>query len=140
MKALVQEEDDFNLPMTPMIDIVFQLLIFFLLATTITEEELDIQVKLPPTDTGAQRASAAGTRRFINVRKDSSVTLGGAPITWEDLKKKLDEDGKMKDKPKIYLRADASAPHGTVHKVLQLCIKAGLKEVNMPGKQEDAGP
>ena len=98
MKALVQEEDDFALRMTPMIDIVFQLLIFFLLATSIKEEELDIQVNLPSTDTGAQRASAAGTRRFINVRKDSSVTLGGAPIAWDDLKKKLDEDGKAKQK------------------------------------------
>ena len=58
MKALTEEEN-FELPMTPMIDIVFQLLIFFLLATTIRQEELDVMVRIPAGKHGSQAAATS---------------------------------------------------------------------------------
>lgn len=130
MKAL-NEEDEFALSLTPMIDIVFQLLIFFLLATTIVEEERDLQVNLPKGSEGAARGAAAGTRLVISVRNDGTTTLGGVVMEWKELGRRLTEAGRAKDKPQVFLRGDENAPYGKVAKVLQLCAKANLRKVQV---------
>ena len=129
MRAL-NEEDDFNLPMTPMIDIVFQLLIFFLLATTIAEEERDIQINLPAGSQGDLHGPAAGTRLIVGVRKDGGASLGGQPIEWPELRKRLIDAARGQEKPQVFVRGDKEAPHGKVAQVYQICREAGIKNVN----------
>ena len=55
MKALCQEEERHGLRIAPLIDIVFLLLIFFLVATTFYESEKDITIKLAEATEGAER-------------------------------------------------------------------------------------
>ncbi|MCZ7643708.1 MAG: biopolymer transporter ExbD [Planctomycetota bacterium] len=130
MKSLVSDEEDFSLPMTPMIDIVFLLLIFFLLATTINEEEVDLQVNLPGGTQGSAAGNAAGTRMVISVRSDGVFTLGGAPMAWDELKRRVLDAGRRQEKPRVFLRGDQEAPYGKVAQVLQLCQEAGIEQVN----------
>ena len=139
MKAL-NEEEDYSIPMTPMIDIVFQLLIFFLLATTIQEEEIDIQINLPQGTQGAPSGAAGGARLVIGVRKDGSVTLSGTPIEWSDLRKRVIDAGRAKDKPQVHIRADHEATHGKIYKVYQICLEAGLTKLNDAGILEGGTP
>src|SRR4051812_37785464 len=130
MKALTEDEN-FELPMTPMIDIVFQLLIFFLLATTVKEEEMDITVRIPPGQQGAPAGASAARRISISVRKDGAFTFGGQAVNFEDLRKKLLEAGAASTKPVVTLRGDREAAYGAVAKVLQLCQEAKLENVNV---------
>jgi len=131
MKELAEEED-FSLPMTPMIDIVFQLLIFFLLATTVAEEELDLSIRLAGGDQGAPRGSAAGTVLNIGVRKDGTLTLSGQIIEMKELEKRLKEVGQSRDKPKVFVRGDRDAPYGKVATVYQMCVRCNLADVIVP--------
>lgn len=132
MKAL-NEEEDYSLPMTPMIDIVFQLLIFFLLATTIQSEEIDVQVMLPAGSQGAPQGNPAGTKLVVAVRKDGTPTLGGTPIDWAELRKRLLDAGRAKEKPMVFVRGDESATHGQMFRIYQLCKEAGLTNMHIVG-------
>jgi biopolymer transport protein ExbD len=132
------EEDDFTLPMTPLIDIVFQLLIFFLLATTVKEEELDLQIRLAAGDQGAPRGTAAGAILNIGVRKDGTVTLSGQEIEIGDLEKRLKEVGLAREKPKVFVRGDRDAPYGKVAQVYQMCVRCNLSDVIVPYVFESA--
>jgi biopolymer transport protein ExbD len=131
VKALL-DEDEVNVPMTPMIDVVFQLLIFFLLATTVKEEELDLHIRLAAGDQGAARAASAGTHLVIGVRKDGSLTLSGMPIEMADLRKRLEAVGRARQKPQVFVRGDREAPHGRVALVYQVCVRSGLQDVKVP--------
>ncbi|MCW8131669.1 MAG: biopolymer transporter ExbD [Planctomycetota bacterium] len=126
MKALLEEEN-YDVPMTPMIDIVFQLLIFFLLATTIQEEERDLQINLASGSQGSERGSHAGSRLVISIRKDGTYALGGSTIEWTELRKRIIDAGRAKEKPLGTLRPDRDAPHGKVAQVYQLFAEAGIK-------------
>ncbi len=136
MKALNEEDDEFGLNLTPMIDVVFQLLIFFLLATTITEEERDLRVNLPGGTEGSVQGVAAGSRLVISVRNDGATTLGGVVMDWSELGRRLMEAGRVNDKPNVFLRGDEKAPYGKVAKVLQLCAKAKLSKVQVEYKHQ----
>jgi len=128
MKAL-NEEEDYSIPMTPMIDIVFQLLIFFLLASTVADEERDIQINLPRGTQGEARGAAAGTRLVVGLRQDGSVTLGGQAIELPELRKRLNDAGRAKEKPSISIRWDRKAFVEKAAAVLQYCAEAGLDRV-----------
>jgi biopolymer transport protein ExbD len=135
MKALTDEED-FTLPMTPMIDIVFQLLIFFLLATTIRQEELDVMVRIPPGKHGAPTGAAAIRPISISVRKDGTPTFGGQIVTWEQLREKVIEAASQPVKPVVNLRGDKEAAFGGVARVIQLCQEVKLENVNVQFTKE----
>jgi len=137
MRAL-NEEDDYSIPMTPMIDIVFQLLIFFLLATTIQEEEIDVQVMLPPGSQGSQQGSAAGTKLVVGVRKDGTPTLGGSNIEWDELRRRLMDAGRAQPKPSVYIRGDREALNAHMFKIYQICLEAGLTNLHLSGVRQDS--
>jgi biopolymer transport protein ExbD len=130
MKAL-NEEEDFAIPMTPMIDIVFQLLIFFLLASTVAEEERDIKIRLPQGSQGDSRGLSAGSRLMIGVRQDGSVTLGGQALELPELRKRLIDAGRSKEKPGVVIRWDKKAYVEIAAEVLQYCKEAGLESVSI---------
>lgn len=130
MKELIEDED-FALPMTPMIDIVFQLLIFFLLATTIQQEELDVMVRIPPGQFGSAKGVAAAKRISISVRRDGTPTFGGQVVTWDDLRRKVFDAAAAQPKPIVSLRGDKEAAFGGVARVIQLCQEAKLENVNV---------
>ena len=126
MKAL-NEEEDYTIPMTPMIDIVFQLLIFFLLAATVAEEARDLQINLTKGSQGEQRGAQAGARLVVSVRRDGSYTLGGSAIDLKELRRRVLDAGKNKEKPIGTLRPDKDAPHGSGAAIYQLFTEAGIK-------------
>ncbi len=134
MKALIEEEN-FELPMTPMIDIVFQLLIFFLLATTIKQEELDVSVRIPSGQHGSQGVTTVRPVS-ISVRKDGTPTFGGQVVTWEQLRAKVIEAASQTPKPPVNLRGDRDTAFGGVARVIQLCQEVKLENVNVQFMKE----
>jgi len=63
-----QSEESFEVPQTPLIDIIFILIIFFLVATTFYSEERDVEVKLPEGSEGTI-ITRDNSRMVINVRQ-----------------------------------------------------------------------
>ena len=124
--------------MTPMIDIVFQLIIFFLVANDLTRKEIE-ELELPKAIYGKEDvASEKETRIIINVLKPDDVAnppkipdvkVKGKQYNLDDLKRYMRSraDMKREEGPNsasaiyVLVRADRNAPWQYVQYVMQVC-------------------
>src|SRR5437660_12600171 len=72
---IADNEEPYNL--VPLTDMVFNLLIFFMCATTFAQVEKDLQVKLPEARPSFRPLSAPPQELIINVREDGSALVSG---------------------------------------------------------------
>ena len=86
LKTHLDEQPTLNL--TPMIDIVFLLIIFFMVGTKFTELERKIGLQVPEVaDRGA--LTAAPERKVVNVYRDGTLSLDRSPVTLDQLTSQL---------------------------------------------------
>ncbi len=122
------EEEDYALPLTPLVDIVFLLIIFFLLATTFVEAEKDIGVQLPPSASGSERRKAAESV-VVNIHRDGTLVVTGRVTTSEELFQQLSAAWSRDPFTAVVVRGDKRTSHGTVVKVLDLCRRARIRNI-----------
>ena len=113
--------------LTPVIDMVFLLLIFFLVATTFSQEERQIPIALPEAETG-QPISMALRELVITVESEGGVTLSGRAVTLDELRGIVTEAVERNSEQKVSVRADREAEYGLVARVLDICRVAGIDE------------
>ena len=73
-----------SMNMTPMIDVVFLLIIFFLVSSHLAQQEVQPDLKLPTAASGGL-APPSATRVTVNLRADGQLLLGSDPVTAEQL-------------------------------------------------------
>lgn len=128
LKTHVDEAPTLN--MTPMIDVVFLLLIFFLLGTKFTELERKIGLEVPKvTDAGA--LTAAPERKVVNVYRDGAITLDKKPVTLEELESQLAAARSQYSDLGVLVRGDAQGNFQHVAEVLNACKQAGIQELGI---------
>jgi biopolymer transport protein ExbD len=135
MRRSFTDDEMPDLPMTSLIDIVFLLLIFFLVATNFVKKEIDQQIKLPQT--GDAASSKEALQAFVvNVRSDGGLVVNGR-LTQESALKALAQEwvkkrGALSEKALAELRGDGRVPYETMMRVMAICKESGLEEVNLP--------
>ena len=77
-----------SLSMTPLIDVVFLLLIFFLVATRFEEEERDMDINLPRASE-AQPTISPQKELFVNVTKEGEFVVDGRELSLDNLQERL---------------------------------------------------
>lgn len=114
----------FNL--TPLIDVVFLLLIFFMLTTTFVNLENRIKVDLP---TGDFAAAEPSENIIVTITENNTIYLNGKLI--DPLKLTESVTAKIKDEPEkiVILEADKNVLHGKVIRVLDLLKKGGAERI-----------
>ncbi len=133
------EHETVKMDMTPMIDVVFQLIIFFMLVTDMSQQDL-AELKLPYAQTAAKDELMKGRLTFnllkdgeIEIKRDRKGTMDD-PNTqdWvrgflqrEVAKKPLEPDG-TSDRP-ILIRADRETEFKHVQKILRVCGENGIR-------------
>ena len=124
-----QTGESFEIPQTPLIDIIFILIVFFLVATTFYSEERDINVNLPEGSEGTI-ISREKERFVINVRQGGILVVENDVLTLETLEDQLRAyhaaEGSF-----VEIRGDTSAQHGRIMAVINLCKKTGLSELSL---------
>src|SRR5262245_31025269 len=114
------EERDEHIDMTPMVDVVFQLMTFMLFSVQMSGGE---KVDVPPARHGVGVEESAAT--FLTLLKPAArgaeprLLLGhgaGSPATLEQARKFV-HDGVREGRRKVVLQADGAVPHGEVVKV-----------------------
>ncbi len=141
MKPLWTDEgEDYAIPLTSLVDVVFLLLIFFLLATTFMREERDIKVRLPEAEKGTESGEPF-TQIIINVRGDGTLVILGRIVSQQALSERLKEAVRANPYVPVVIRGDRVTPHGEVVKVLDLCRVCGVRSVGIATfeKRKDAG-
>lgn len=130
MKAL-REEDNYEIPMTSLIDVVFLLLIFFLVATNFTRRETDHAVTLPQSEAGV-KADQAPTRLVINIRQSGALVVNGKVTTEAELRRLITDFAAARPGRPAVIRADAMVPYQAVMRVFGMCRGAGIRNVDLP--------
>jgi biopolymer transport protein ExbD len=127
--------DETTIELTPLIDVVFLLLIFFLITTTFVRPEqqnqsAQIPVNLPSGVSG--KAIAEGERLILTVTEEGKIRLeDGTVVEGESLVKQLEELHETTPDAAILLRGDTSARHGKVVEILDTIKESGFTEVNL---------
>lgn len=113
--------------LTPMIDVVFNLIIFFMVCTRFSEMESSIDVSVPQVGNTAG-LNAAQRSRTINVAKDGAITLDTQSVTLTELRAQLAEAHRQYSDLKVTVRGDELASHQSVAAVYAACQQAGIVE------------
>jgi len=126
-----REEVTLNLP--SLVDVVFLLLIFFMLTTTFSQVLTKLDIKLPES-----RAVVEQKKRdtIIEIAEDGRLALNGSLITLEDLDKKLAQIAKESPEETIIIKADKNVRYGRVIKVMGICKSYNLNKLGMAAIQE----
>jgi biopolymer transport protein ExbD len=116
------------LNLTPMIDVVFLLLIFFLAATTFAREEVELDLRLPQAKSG--KAGSGEQQLVVNVFADGKLTVDGREVTLAALQQKLQAAVQRNAEQAVLVRGDQESRFGTGLAVLDVCRLAKVKRVD----------
>jgi len=116
--------------MAPMIDIVFQLLIFFMLATTYQKSERELDVDLPSAESGVKSTSTE-QEIIVDILRDGRVFVGGREVARAGLVEALSAAANGRDTMPVTVRGDRNTTHETVVAVLDACGMAGLSNLSI---------
>ena len=123
-------EDSINL--TPLLDVIFNIIFFFILATTIREAKSFLEVQLPSSSEAAAREAETATL-IITVTDTNRIYLNEREVTPKDLEALLREQD-VTNVREIIIRGDAKAYNQTIVDVLDACARAGHYAVSIEVK------
>jgi biopolymer transport protein ExbD len=114
------------LSITPLIDIVFLLLIFFLVATRFAEEDRELDVVLPNASE-AQPLTVQPREIFVNIDHLGQLFVGGKVLTLDEVYEVLRRAASNNPgQQSVVIRADRRVPLDPVVQVINLCSKTGV--------------
>jgi biopolymer transport protein ExbD len=118
------------LNLTPMIDVVFQLIIFFLLSTHFVQQEAQQELALPTAATGHEAPAESPPRVTINLLPDGQILMGSSEAQPNEIASRLAYERERTSRDlEVRIRADRSLPYGAVEPVLLACAEAGIWNV-----------
>ena len=122
--------DAAELEMTPMIDVVFQLLIFFLV--TLKQEDIlsHLDVSRPSPDPNAKQEEQFKDLLTITVHRYGYM-LKGKVRTISQLERDLTRLAGFSQNVSVIIRCTADSQHERLVKVLNICAKVGLKKLSV---------
>jgi biopolymer transport protein ExbD len=133
MPLKTQTEDQSSINLTPMIDIVFLLIIFFMVGTKFSEfseQEKDISLTIP-TVTDARAITAAPSNRIIDVFANGNIELDRKAVSVEQLEMALRSARQQYPKLGVVIRGDGQGPYQNVASVMAACRRAEISDLNI---------
>lgn len=134
LKTMVDEQPSMNL--TSMIDVMFLLVIFFMVGTKFSDSERNMSVRVPQV-TASGPISAAPAKRVINIAADGRITLDRQAVSLAELKAKLQDARQEYARLGVVVRGDAHAAHQYVASVLAACREAGINDLGISVRVAD---
>ena len=116
--------------MTPLIDVVFLLIIFFLLSSHLARHETALALPLPEVQTGQRVTDANRPQLTVNVLGDGGLIVASRAVALEELTGLLAERRKVHGEGlEVRIRADRSVPYSRAEAVMLACARAGIWHV-----------
>ena len=121
--------------MTPMIDMVFLLLVFFMTVSTLAQSERSVDLNLPESASSIV-SDNLNNRGTISLDAQGQIFLGMQLKTLQQMKSVI--KASLADNPdlRIHVRADQATPYKAIKKVLRTCAEVGAYEVIYATYQE----
>ena len=128
MRFRNEEEENFSLDLTPLVDVVFLLLIFFMVSTVFVDFKRRIDISLPTSKVSIPDETPKALELEITV--DKQVFLNGSKVSLKSLEsalKKIDVDKKKA----AIIRADKNLPYGDVIKVMGMLQSVRILDISV---------
>lgn len=126
MKFLRESEEEYSINLPSMTDIIFLLLIFFMVATVLKDTTRRLEVQLPESRSGETAESRPLT---IEMAADGAMSLNGELITEEQLEERIQAAGASNSRQAVIVKADKRLAYGKVIEVMGLCQAAGITDI-----------
>ena len=132
--------------MTPMIDVVFQLLIFFIVTLTISDaKDKEVRLEFGPhgteIDPGKGGTEAGSVALIIDVGPKGRVSINNIEVTdrllHDTVRNRL---SRMGNAFQIWIRGDFDVQHGHVKRVMDICTNAGVGRVHFVAVKDPRTP
>jgi biopolymer transport protein ExbD len=130
MPLKTQQDEQPSLNLTPMIDVVFLLIIFFMVATSFAEMEQDIELELPEVAAAAAMTSAP-KQKVVAVYADGQIALDGKRMALAELTHQLTIARSEYPALSVVIRGDATCAFQHVAASLAACKEAKISELGI---------
>ena len=140
MKFRSEERDSPEIGLTPLIDVVFLLLIFFMVSTTF-ERSSELNIELPVASANAN--DPRDTIIAVAIDSGGGVRVGGVVLPnpqTESVQRALAAAAQGLDAPPLVISADARTPHQSVVTVMDAARRAGLHKLTFAAQRTAEPP
>ncbi len=129
--------------LTPMIDMTFQLIAFFMVLINFTEADQNERIKLPTSELVKPPDAPLETPIFLHVTAEGTVIIGGLETTIEGVKSNLIVEANILKRKKsspadatVIIRGDANVPAGRVQQLVQICQEAEFEDFALRAEEK----
>ena len=138
MPLKTQSDEQPSLNLTPMIDIVFLLIIFFMVGTKFTElsdaeHELDIDV---PEVGVAAAMTPAPSKRVVRIHENGAIEFDQQPVPLGELVEKLTKAQTQYPKLGVIVRGDRKTDLQNAAAVYSACLEAGVSDIGLAVREQ----
>lgn len=130
MPIKINQDEKPAINLTPMIDIVFLLVIFFMVGTKFSEVEQQLELTVPEVG-GTATVLPAVQRHVVAIFKDGTVSLDGELMDLLQLESELEAECERGDQVNVVIRGDAEGAFQNVATVLSVCRNAGVNDLGV---------
>ena len=127
-----ERRDAPRLDMTPLIDVIFQLLLFFMLSTTFRNSP-SFEVQLP--EVSSDKMIQEDQTWTLMVSKSGQLSSQNGILLKEDLEKVLKEELRSNPQISLVIEADEDLEHGMVVELMDIAQEAGIGTVQIGATQ-----
>lgn len=139
MQVDLREDESIEVQMAPLIDCVFLLLIFFLVATTLKKIDEELPLELPASAAAIQ-VQQPDQYTVLSIDKDHNIYVDGTPVSLGLLQSTLRRRAQTDPSSKVRLDVDENVPFRRVMEILDIIRFENLKNVGINTRKEKFAP
>ena len=124
MKLKLTDDSDVAIDMSPMIDMVFLLLIFFIVAAAAVDMDKPKNIELPSASQSKVAEDVSG-RITVSVDSNEQLYIGAIPVTMDELKERLTAELEAEPELRVFIRADENVPYRVNKELMIACAEIG---------------
>ena len=124
---LTSDEEEVRINLTPMIDAVFLLLIFFMVTTVFTHSQ-QLKIELPKA---VNYDNLKEKKLNVSIAPDGRVEINGNLVSMGELGSWLQQEKARVTATSLIIKADAKTPHGYVIDVMETANAVGVERVSV---------
>jgi biopolymer transport protein ExbD len=129
MKFSNRDPEPAAMQLAPMIDIVFLLLIFFIVTWQFTRSETELDVAVPTAEEGSELTRPRG-EIIINILPDGTIRVDAATLDLVQLEERLATIAKQYENQPVRIRGDGQVFYQRIVDVINTCQKAGIWNIS----------
>lgn len=126
-------------PMTPMLDVIFLLLIFFITTSVFARLENELSITVPTADSATAPKRTLG-ELIVNLRADGTLIVNQRPVSMNQLQMLLVRIAKQYPDQSVIIRGDRDSTLEYAVGILDVCARSGVWNVSFAALPPEEGP